>query len=134
MDTLNTKNLKQEFCVLILTGLSKFLEYPARKEVPSYDWAEHNGMDYMLNKVVFEDKEVTLSCAITVDTTTEFWSSYNAFFQEITQSGWQNLYVHDHDKTYEVFYKSTSDFKLTLKRLKNVEKVFVKFNLTLQVK
>lgn len=134
MDTLNTKNLKQEFCVLILTGLSKFLEYPARKEVPSYDWAEHNGMDYMLNKVVFEDKEVTLSCAIAVDTTTEFWSSYNAFFQEITQSGWQNLYVHDHDKTYEVFYKSTSDFKLTLKRLKNVEKVFVKFNLTLQVK
>lgn len=134
MDTLNLKNLKSEFGIIILTGLAKFLEFPKRKDIPAYDWAEDNGMDYMLNNVVFEDKEVTLSLAITADTTAEFWDYYNAFFAEITQAGWQNLYIHDHDKTYEVFYKSTSDFKLTLKRLKNVEKVFVKFNLTVQVK
>jgi len=134
MDTLNLKNLKTDFNLLILTGLAKFLEFPARKEVPAYNWIEQNGQDYMLDHVAFQNKEVVLTCAIITDTVSDFWNCYNAFFAEITQPGWQSLFVNDHDKTYDVFYKSSSDFKITLKRLKNVEKVFVKFNLILQVK
>ncbi|MDM1093425.1 hypothetical protein [Myroides odoratimimus] len=134
MDTLNTKKLKETYGLIIQTGLAKLLEYPERKEPISNDWQDQHGVEYQLNKVFFKDKEVTLNCAFMADTDVIFWKNYNAFFAEITKPGYQKLFIYDHGKTYDVFYKKTGTFEHLRKRLKNVERVFVKFELTLQVK
>lgn len=133
-DKLNLNNLYTAYGLVIQTGTEKLLEFPERKESLSNDWREENGGDYDLTLVRFKDREIILQCAFVAETDVIFWQNYNAFFAEISKEGWQNLYIADHGQTYEVFYKKTSDFKKTLKRLKNVDKVFVKFNLTLQVK
>lgn len=134
MDTLNTKKLKETYGLIIQTGFAKLLEYPERKEPLSNEWQDQNGTEYHLKKVFFKDKEVTLNCAFLADTDVIFWKNYDAFFSEITKPGYQKLFIYDHGKTYEVFYKKTSNFEHLRKRLKNVERVFVKFELTLQVK
>ena len=133
-DKLNGLNLLSEFGLIIQTGTAELLQFPERKETLSNDWAEENGKEYDLSLVKFKEKEVTLNCAIIADDDNGFWNYYNYFFQNLTQAGWQQLYIHDHTKTYEVFYKKSGSFKKVGKRLKNVPKVFVKFQITLQVK
>ncbi|NAW52177.1 hypothetical protein GNY06_12595 [Elizabethkingia argentiflava] len=133
LDTLNNKNLMTHFKLVIQTGIENILEFPQRKDTLS-NWGEENGQEYDLEMVRFNDKEVSLNCVIVADNDTEFWIAYHAFFSEITKPGWQELFIHDHSQTYKVFYKKTASFKKALKRLKNTEKVFVKFQLSLQIK
>lgn len=133
-DTLNGINLLQSFSLVIQTGTARLLEFPERKETLTNDWREENGSDYDLTNPKFKDKEVTLNCAILADNAAAFWNFYNSFWAEISKAGWQNLYIQDHDKTYQVFYRRSGSFQKLGKRLNNVPKVFVKFELTLQVK
>ncbi len=133
LDKLNNKNLFDDYKLIIQTGTEALLEFPERKEGLSNDWREENGTEYDLDLVRFKDKEISLSCIFIADNDTDYWTRYNAFFTEITKPGYQQLFIYDHSKTYEVFYKKTSAFKKLPKRLKNVNKVFVKFTLTLQV-
>ncbi|WP_018675545.1 hypothetical protein [Riemerella columbina] len=118
---------------IIQTGTEELLTFPERKEVYENDWAEENGGEYVLDNPKFKDKEVTLKMVILADNNTQFWQYYNALFTELKKAGVLSLYIFDHDKTYEVFYKKSGNFKKGLKRLKNVEKVFVKFDLILKV-
>ncbi|MFX1668787.1 hypothetical protein JZ968_11620, partial [Riemerella anatipestifer] len=111
----------------------ELLAFPERKEVLENDWAEENGGDYDLSSPKFKDKEVTLKMAILADDNVQFWQYYNTLFAELKKEGELSLYVFDHDQTYKVFYKKSLNFKKVLKRLKNVEKVFVKFDLTFKV-
>lgn len=133
MDKLNNIDLKTAYGLVIMTGTERLLEYPERREPLQTDFNDQSGTDYYLNTVFFKDKEVLLTCAIMADNDTDFWTYYNAFFAALTASGSHQLYVHDHTQNYTVFYKKTANFKKSLKRLKNVPKVFVKFDLTLQV-
>ncbi len=133
-DKINNRNLYDDFGLVIQTGTQELLKYPERKPRLEYDWAEDNGKMYDLGNPKFKDKEVTLSCAFKADDDTAFWQRYNTFFREITKESWQDLYIDDHSHTYKVFYKNSTAFKKSLKRLKNVPKVFVKFELILQVK
>ncbi|MFX1668756.1 hypothetical protein JZ968_11460, partial [Riemerella anatipestifer] len=119
--------------VVIMTGTEELLAFPERKEVMENDWAEENGGDYDLSSPKFKDKEVTLKMAILADDNVQFWQYHNALFAELKKEGELSLYVFDHDQTYKVFYKKSLNFKKVLKRLKNVEKVFVKFDLTFKV-
>lgn len=132
MDTLNTIDLKTTYGLVILTGTEKLLEYPERKDTLQVDFLDHNGTDYYLDTIYFKDKEVTLNCAIMAVDDVQFWAFYDAFFAAIATTGKQDLFIYDHGKTYQVFYKRTGNFKKSLKRLKNVSKVFVKFDLILQ--
>lgn len=132
-DLLNNHNLFDDYSLVIQTGTADLLQFPDRKEILSNDWREENGGEYDLALPTFKDKEVTLNCAIVTDNDEDFWTAYNAFFAEITKAGWQNLTIDDHTKTYKVFYKKSGAFKKGSKRLKNVEKVLVKFQITLQV-
>lgn len=133
-DKLNNKNLKTTYGLVIMTGAEKLLEFPERKEPLAFDWHDQNGVEYSLKKVFFKDKEVTLSCAIMASNSADFWVKYNAFFAEISKPNYQSLTIDDHGKIYQCFYKKSGAFKHSLKRLKNVSKVFVKFDLTLQIK
>ncbi len=133
-DKLNNKNLFSQFGVIIQTGTAELLKFPERKESLTSDWREENGQEYDLSLVRFKDKEISLSCAILADNDVSFWTYYNAFFDEISRVGWQQLYIEDHSKTYQVFYKKSDGFKKAAKRLKGVAKVFVKFQITLQIK
>ncbi len=134
LDKINNKNLYDAFGLVIQTGTQDLLKYPERKPRLENDWAEEHGKEYDLKEPKFKDKEVSLHCAFKADNDTAFWQGYNAFFSEITKEGWQDLYIDDHSKTYKVFYKNSTAFKKSLKRLKNVPTVFVKFELILQVK
>ncbi|WP_172917180.1 hypothetical protein [Capnocytophaga canis] len=133
-DKLNNRNLYTDFGLIIQTGTAELLNFPERKESLSNDWREENGKEYDLSLPRFKDKEVTLTCAFMADNDELFWENYNAFFAELTQAQWQQLYIADHSRTYEVFYQKMENAKKGNKRLKNVEKVFVKFDLTLIVK
>lgn len=133
-DTLNTKNLYSEYGLVIQTGTAELLTFPERKESLSNDWREENGGEYDLSLVRFKDKEVNLNCAILADNDDDFWDGYNSFFEELSKANWQNLYIDDHSRTYQVHYLKSSSFKKSSKRLKNVPKVFVKFVITLKVK
>jgi len=134
LDTINNKNLLSVYKLIIQTGTQDLLIFPERKESLSNDWREENGTETDLELVRFKDKEVDLNCMFIVSNDAEYWSCYNAFFAEITKPGLQNLFIDDHSKTYQVYYKKTSGFKKVSKRLKNVPKVAVKFTLTLDVK
>ncbi|SDE77505.1 hypothetical protein [Riemerella columbipharyngis] len=118
---------------VIQTGTEELLAYPERKSVYENDWAEENGSQYDLDNPKFKDKEVTLKMAILADDNTQYWQYSNALFNELKKAGQLALYIFDHDKTYQVFYMKSGNFKKTFKRLKNTEKVFVKFDLTFKV-
>lgn len=134
LDTINGNNLLSTYKLIIQTGTHELLEFPERKDSLSNDWREENGTETDLELVRFKDKEVNLNCIFIVENDSSFWSAYNAFFNELTKPGLQNLFIEDHSKTYPVFYKKTSGFKKQSKRLKNVPRVAVKFTLTLEVK
>ncbi len=133
-DKINGKNLQAEFGLIIQTGTAGLLEYPARKESLTNDWADENGQEYDLETPKFYDKEVTLKCCFLANTDAQFWSNYNAFFEELKKKGYQQLYIYDHSHTYEVFYKKTQNFNKATKRLKNTDVVLVNFELILQIK
>ena len=134
-DKINNKNLFDEYGLVIQTGRAELLRFHKRKKTYENDWREEDGKEYDLDNVVLEDKEVTLQCAFMADNDGDYWENYNAFFSEITQSGWQELFINDHDeKLYYFFYLDSSNFKISSKKLKGVSKVFVKFNLLLKVR
>lgn len=133
-DTLNTRNLFNDFGLVIQTGTAELLEYPERKKTLENDWIEENGKEYDLTAPTFKDKEVSLKCAVMADNDTLFWNKYDALFVELSKPDWQKLFIYDHAKTYDVFYKKTANWQKKSKRLKDVEKVFVQFTLILQVK
>lgn len=132
-DKLNNKNLWAEFGCIIQTNTAELLHFPERKESLTNDWAEENGKEYDLHSPKFHDKIVTLKCLFIAYTESDFWRHYNAFFQEWKKSGWQQLYIDDHAKTYQCFYKKTENFQKLTKRIKNVAKIVVSFEIILVV-
>lgn len=133
-DKLNDKNLYKEFGLFIQSGTADLLKFPERKDPISEDWPDEDGAAYDLKAPRFKDKEVRLHCAFIASSDADFWMAYNTLFEELKKPGYQKLYVHDHSKTYEVFYKQSGEFKKATKRLKGVDTIFVKFHLTLNVK
>ncbi|MEC5393926.1 hypothetical protein [Bergeyella sp. RCAD1439] len=125
--------LLSDIGTVIMTGTEELLAFPERKEVLENDWPEENGSEYDLSEPKFKDKEVTLKMGILADNDGLFWDYHGDLFNELKKPGLLSLYISDHEETYKVFYKKSSNFKKVLKRLKNVQKVFVKFDLTLKV-
>ncbi len=132
-DKLNNKNLWTDFGCVIQTNTAELLTFPERKESLTHDWAEENGKQYDLTTPRFHDKEVTLKCLFIAENEAEFWQGYNAFFAEWKKSGWQSLYIDDHAQTYQCFYKKSDNFQKLTKRIKNVNKIIVSFELILVV-
>lgn len=132
-DKINGKKLT-DFGIIIQTGTAALLEFPERKDRLINDWAEQNGSEYDLEEPRFKDHEVTLKCALICANDVEFWQKRNAFFEELKKPGFLQLYIDDHSKIHQVFYKKSDNWVKGTKRLKNVAKVFVKFDLTLVVK
>lgn len=132
-DKLNNRNLYADFGLIIQTNTAELLHFPERKETLTNDWAEENGKEYDLDLPKFHDKEVTLKCLFIAPNEAQFWQGYNAFFSEWQKSGWQQLYIDDHAKTYQCFYKKTENFQKLTKRIKNVTKIVVSFEIILVV-
>lgn len=132
-DGLNSLSLWEEFGVVIQTGKQELLKFPARKTTFSQSWRESNGKEYDLSTPVLEDKEVTLQCAFMADTLANFWTKYDTLLFELTLPGERQLYVDDHGKTYNFFYKDSSNWVISTKKLSGVSKIFVKFNLQIVV-
>lgn len=132
IDELNGKLLKN-FGAFVLTGTADLLSFPERKEVYENDWAEQNGSECSLDEPRFKDKDITLKIGILAKNDAEFWDNYNRLFAELSKPNFQRLYIADHSQHYAVFYKKSGEFKKVLKRLRGVEKVFVKFDLVFRV-
>lgn len=125
--------LLSDFGTVILTGTEQLLAFPERKDTYSNDWAEANGEDYDLATPKFKDKEVSLKMGILADNDQQFWDYHRRLFAHLKREGALKLFVFDHSREYDVFYKKSSDFKKVTKRLKNVTKILVKFELTFRV-
>lgn len=132
-DTINHKNMYTTFGLIIQTGTAGLLIFPERKETLANDWREENGTEYDLSLPRFNNKEVVLNCAFMADDDVSFWRNYDAFFAELGKPNWQQLYIADHGRSYSFFYKKSGEFKKSSRRLKGVDKVFVKFELTIVV-
>ncbi|MDO5607644.1 MAG: hypothetical protein Q4G08_04215 [Capnocytophaga sp.] len=132
-DTINGKNMYADFGLIIQTGTASLLAFPERKETHSNDWREENGTEYDLGMPRFNDKEVVLNGAFMADDDASFWRHYDAFFDELKKPGWQRLYIADHGRTYSFFYRKSGEFQKSSRRLKGVNKVFVKFEITIVV-
>lgn len=132
-DLLDNLDLKENYGLVIMTGTEKLLEFPERKEPLNFEWLDKNGTHYDLDEPYFKKQEVTLSCAIMADNDSQFWMYYNAFFERWKLPHIRLLFIDDHSRVYKCFYRKTSNFKKSLKRLKNVPKVFVKFDLTIEI-
>ncbi len=115
------------------TGTADLLSFPERKEVIENDWAEENGGEYDLSLPKFKDKDVTLTFGILANNDVQFWQYHTALFNILKQSGVLKLYIADHSREYNVFYKKSENFKKVAKRLKNVTKVYVKFDITFKI-
>lgn len=125
--------LLKKLGTIIQTGTADLLTFPERKDLLENDWAEENGGEYDLTTPKFKDQEVTLKFAILAKDDAEFWKHRNALFQEFSKPHFQRLYIADHSRHYAVFYRKSSNFVKSLKRLRGVEKVFVKFDVTFKV-
>ena len=122
-----------EIGTVILTGTEEFLAFPERKETYENDWREDNGSEYELSLPRFKDKEVTLKMGILARNEDAFWGHYDKLWGLLQKEGVTTIYIDDHQREYRCFYKKSGNFKKTLKRLRNVEQVFVKFELTFKV-
>jgi hypothetical protein len=124
---INGKDLYDVFGIIPGPGSSNgFLQFPKKKDGITHDWLDANGTDNDLTRIYFEEKEITLNCALIADTTDQFWIRYNGFFAEIGQPGTQRLTITELDRSFFIFHRDCNGFT-RFTRLKS-GKIACKFN------
>lgn len=127
------KDIGTAYNIFVESGSDDFLKYPGKKESITHDWMDSNGIDVDLSRYFLEPRDITLRCAIVVDSPDHFWQKYNGFIADLTQPGTRRWEVTEFgNRSFYVHYKSCGDFtKFT--RLKDgvATKVACKFTLVL---
>lgn len=127
------KDLWTAYNVFVESGSDDFLQYPGKKESITHDWMDSNGVDVDLSRYFLEPRDITLRCAIIVDTPDQFWQKYTGFIADLTQPGTRRIEVAEFgSRSFNVHYKQCSDFT-RFTRLKDEEtiKVACKFTMVL---
>jgi len=91
-------------------GDNDLIAFPSRKEPPSNDWYELDGLDVDLSEVYFNAKKVTIKFYLAAETSEEFTANMNAFRHLITSSGYKSIYIREFNKTFRLRYISCSQF------------------------
>jgi hypothetical protein len=113
--------------ITVLRGsLAELLKSPAVKKNLLTDIKGRHGAIYDGENVVFQSKEVKLSCLMRAAALTEFWQNYDAFLHDLSRPGERMLYVDSEVEEYPCYYKSMSVVNFS-----PVGKIWFQFNLTL---
>lgn len=115
------------------SGSDDLLQLYKSKEVYSFDWKGQNGRQYDLTKRFFEDKIVTISGHIVVDTKEEFWQKYLALWNLLKSPGAKLLYSFELEQTFSVFYLDSPNTKRFTRLQEFPDMIAVKVDLQLQV-
>lgn len=100
--TIDAINLTTFGAFILKGGDVDLLSFPDRKNPPTNDWFENDGLDCDLSEVFFEAKTVKIKYYITAATTTEFNQRLNAFDMLHKQTGYRQLYIADFNRTFEL--------------------------------
>lgn len=124
------KDLWDTWGIFVESGSNDFLKFPARKDSTTHDWMDSDGIDVDLSLPFFEDKKISLKCAMIATSEAEFWRNYDAFVGEWAKSGTRDLSVKEFDRTFQVYYTDTTNFE-RFTPIKNMGKIATRFTLNL---
>ncbi|MDR1937309.1 MAG: hypothetical protein LBQ73_02260 [Tannerellaceae bacterium] len=96
---------------IVRGGDYDFLSFPERKEPPSTNWYEHNGIDADLSEVYFKEKKISVKFYISARTGMELYSNINTFFSFVSEPGYRQIYVREFDRTFRLRYLSCPELK-----------------------
>lgn len=125
------KDLWAAYNLFVESGSDDFLKYPARKESITHDWQDSNGIDIDTSRVYVGPRDVTLRCAIIVDSEDMFWQKYTGLIADLTQPGQRRISKAEFgSRSFYCIYKDCGSFD-RFTRLRDVDKVACKFTLVL---
>ncbi|MXV16826.1 hypothetical protein [Hufsiella ginkgonis] len=113
-----------------LSGSDDFVPFPERKDPPSHDWGDEDGIEYDLTTPVFMNRQVTIGGTLHASSRTDYNIKRAALWNALKAPGQLDLMVADLGTTYQVFYSKSSGKKYTKI---NANKVVVELNLTFTI-
>jgi hypothetical protein len=93
---------------LLKGSLAELIKSPAVKKNLLTNINSRHGIIYDGEEVVFQTKEVKLSCLMRAATLPEFWQNYDAFLYDLSRPGERRLFVDSEGEEYPCYYKSMS--------------------------
>lgn len=135
---INAKDFWTIFSVLVESGSDDFLKLPPAKDRIARDWSDANGLDVDVSKNAFVNaREITLNCAIILDSEADFWERYQKFLAEWRTPGFKRIQVTELGlRSFYCIYKASETFRrFTRVRLDDIgvneTKIACKFSLTM---
>ncbi len=99
------------FGVLVESGSADFLKYPSKKDSITRNWSDAHGIDVDLSLMFFNERRISLRCAILADDENDFWLKHEALIVQLMQPGIHRMEVAEFGlRSYYVFYNETSQY------------------------
>lgn len=128
-------DLFQAYSLFIEGGTDGFLQYAPKKDSITHDWADSDGEDVDLSRIFLSGRDISLQCAIYVDSATaqdDFMNLYEMLLNQLKLPGKRRFTATRlGDRSYYVYYKSCQNFKMYTPLL-GTTKVACKFTLNLR--
>jgi hypothetical protein len=100
------KDLWTVFGIFVESGSDDFLKVPPRKPSIEHDWMDTDGKDVDLSRIFFQDRDITLKCALVATNEADFWAKRAAFIAELRQPGTKRFEVNEFEnQSFFVYYK-----------------------------
>lgn len=116
-----------EYGVWVLKGsLTEIKKSPAVKMNLLRDIISQKGAIYDGKEVIFQTKEVKLSCLMRANSLTGFWQNYDALLFDLSKPNERSLYVENTGYEYPCYYKSCS-----VSEFYTTGKIWFKFDITM---
>ncbi len=114
---LNGKDLTSVFGVTIVKdngsreSSDSFMAWPSRKDSLTVDRQDQNGLEIDLSDPKVASREFVLKCILIASDREDYFTKYDALRTELLGADTHQVYISDHDRTYNVYYKRQSDFR-----------------------
>lgn len=116
--SINGKGFESVFGVIVTKDAANdrvsedsFMQWSDRKESLRVDRQDRNGDLIDLSEPKFESREFILTCHLKATDRADFFTKYEAFRTEFYSADTHQLYIQDHNRTYQVYYKKQANFK-----------------------
>lgn len=117
---LNGKGLQEIFGTTVIKNDAKdressdsFLEWAKRKPSLTINREDHSGELIDLSEPQMEAREFVLVCSMSANGKEDFFNKWNGLRTEFYGADTHQLYIAEHDKTYQVYFKEQRNVKST---------------------
>lgn len=105
---LDGMDLYLNFGVIIELGEAEALKYPPLKDPPKHDWLDQHGVEVDLTAPRFNERPITLRCALLAPDEAAFLERRDKFITQLMKTGLHRLEFKTHPgRQYFVYYKTT---------------------------